>query len=72
LGLAGFPPEERASPAVAVGHIFTRTVRLVIDDLGPPAIRCLAACAASGERFESRAAGVGHRSLPGENENPSA
>jgi hypothetical protein len=64
----GFPPEARASPAVAVGHIFALTARLVIAVLGPPGIRSLAAAAASGDRFESRAAGVGHSVPPGEDE----
>jgi hypothetical protein len=61
LSPPGFPPDERPTAAVAAGHIFTRSVRLVIAVLGPPGIRRFAAFAASGERFESLAAGVGQR-----------
>lgn len=41
-------------------HSLASTARLVIWLRGPPDIRCLAANAASGLRWESRAAGVGH------------
>ena len=47
--------------ALGVGQALAITLRLVIWRRGPPGMRALAAGAASGLRFESRAAGVGQR-----------